>query len=168
MSTSRIEKLARYCQSVLGFDYYDGPTCGVGVRHDGIGLVFQWVAADREHWNRVFLVAPIPIQEVEQLWNEFALIESPRYPVWVPQSDGDGVVRERIAGLIKEVREQLHHADDVQLVKATSLVRAASQLKPLDVCIPQIRELLSSGRIVSLPTRQMLESLESQCLDKFQ
>ena len=161
-TTQPTESFTEYCEYVLALEYYDGPTFGVGVRCDGVGVCFRLIGWDPEHWYRMFLVVAIPLAEVEQIWTAFSTIETPRIPIWHPISDGMGVVREQIRKLIDHVNVHLDQSEELSIVETRNLVTEAIQKKLPTVATLKLKAMVRSGLVLDLRGPSLLEDLESR------
>jgi hypothetical protein len=71
---------------MLALGYYDGPTEGVlYCGTNGPAYAFQILAWEQEMQDlRVFALAPFPLSAWSRLIEAYSLLETPRWPVWLP------------------------------------------------------------------------------------
>jgi hypothetical protein len=108
-------------ERVLGLEYFDGPMAGVGYCLNGETYYVRIVGWDEAHLERLFALAAIPRDLADRVWGVFEAVETPRFPVWYPQSDGLGDVRAAVNSVMHDVRVEVGRGEFQGLLQSRDL-----------------------------------------------
>lgn len=146
-----------YCQSVIVFEYYDGPMIGIGSLKDGSYVYFQVVAWDDEQWVRLYATMIVPIALADIVKNAFSIIESPREPVWCPSHDGNHKAQSEIEKAISEIYSFVQTGIDWRLVESHNLTDSSVLTTLNDSDVRKIKRCVDSRKVFDLRSGDLLE-----------
>jgi hypothetical protein len=101
------KNLASPFTQVIATGYYDGETCGfIRCEECAEAFVFRLAGWDPNQHVRVFVLYPIPTKSFDAVFNAFAAVERPRWPVWVPDFQSfDPKAQTTVKDVIDRVQE---------------------------------------------------------------